>query len=62
LLLFSDGILEHIKAGTLEEKEARLAAAVAESEGDFEKLRAILKLSKSIKVPDDIAVLSVSGA
>jgi serine phosphatase RsbU (regulator of sigma subunit) len=62
LLLFSDGILEHIKTGTLEEKEASLAAAVAASEGDFERLRTALKLNKSVKAPDDIAIMSVSGA
>lgn len=61
LLLFSDGILEHIKNGSLEEKEARLAAAVTESEGDFDRLGVVLKLNKTTQAPDDIAVMSVSG-
>src|SRR5690606_21495500 len=61
LLLFSDGILEHFKSGTLEQKEARLAAAVTESEGDFNRLSTVLKLTKTLQAPDDIAVMSVSG-
>jgi serine phosphatase RsbU (regulator of sigma subunit) len=60
LWLFSDGILEHIKHGSLEEKEAKLAAAIEQSAGDFDQLKALLQLSKSIKAPDDIAIMSVS--
>ena len=60
LMLFSDGILEHLKLNSLAEKEARLAEAITECKGDFDTLKAVLNLHKSIKVPDDIAVMSVS--
>jgi len=61
LTLFSDGILEHLKLNSLVEKEARLCEAITECKGDFDALKATLNLHKSIKVPDDIAVMSVSG-
>lgn len=60
LFMFSDGILECLRLASLEEKEARLAQAITDSEGDFDKLTVALKLHRAIKAPDDIAVMSVN--
>lgn len=60
LLLFSDGILEVIRQESMEAKEAWLCQVVEESNGDFVQVKDRLRVNKSITVPDDIAVMSVS--
>jgi sigma-B regulation protein RsbU (phosphoserine phosphatase) len=62
LYLFSDGILEHLQHATMQQKEAHLLTVVEKCRGDFESFKRTLSLSKSISVPDDIAVLSVTRA
>lgn len=60
LLLFSDGILEVLPQEGMEEKEAWLCQVVEECGGDFVQVKDRLRVNKSITVPDDIAVMSVS--
>jgi len=62
LLLFSDGILEFLKLPDMSAKEERLRQLVESSRGDFATIKAELALNKSISVPDDIAVMSVTRA
>lgn len=61
LFLFSDGILEHVAGKSMADKEETLLEAVAECKGDFKEVKTRLNLHRDIKVPDDIAVLSVTG-
>lgn len=62
LILFSDGIFEFLKQGDMVAKEAQLRAVVANCKGDFDSIKTTLALNKSISVPDDIAVMSVTRA
>lgn len=61
LFLFSDGILEHLPGTNMAAKEERLLKVIAECKGDFKLVKTGLNLHRDIKVPDDIAVLSVTG-
>ncbi len=60
VILFSDGIFEFLKQGDMAAKEAQLRAVVASCKGDFASIKTTLALNKSISVPDDIAVMSVT--
>jgi sigma-B regulation protein RsbU (phosphoserine phosphatase) len=62
LTLFSDGILEALKQESLQAKEAWLCEVVQACKGEFSCLKERLVLSKSVSVPDDIAVMSVTCA
>ena len=59
LFMFSDGILEHLEGSNMTEKEDRLLNVIADKKGDFREVKTALNLHRDIKVPDDIAVLSV---
>ena len=61
LFLFSDGILEHIQGGSMQEKEEHLLSVIGACKGDFNEVKTGLNLHRDIKVPDDIAVLSATG-
>ena len=62
LWLFSDGILEVIEAKNLIEKEKKLLTLVEQNQGDISALSDALHLHKMNELPDDIAILTVSGA
>ena len=61
LFLFSDGILEHVDGNSMHEKESHILEVIAACKGDFHEVKTGLNLHRDIKVPDDIAVLSVTG-
>ncbi len=60
LLLFSDGILEVIKATCLDEKERRLLELVAGGRHTIASLGEALELDKFTEIPDDIAIVTVT--
>lgn len=60
LTLFSDGILEFLKLPDMRSKEEHLRKVVEESKGDFVAVKDRLHLNKTISIPDDIAVMSVT--
>ncbi|MDC0598533.1 fused response regulator/phosphatase [Gammaproteobacteria bacterium] len=64
LTLFSDGILEILKMEKLDDKEEYLLKTVLENKGDFDKIKATLHLDDNtlVKVPDDIAVMSMRSS
>lgn len=62
LILFSDGILEFLKLADMTAKEAHLRKVVEACSGDFDRIKSSLALNKSVSVPDDIAVMSVTHA
>jgi len=62
LWLFSDGILEVIEAKSLIEKEKKLLKLVEQSQDDIGVFSDLLHLHKMNELPDDIAILTVSGA
>ena len=62
LWLFSDGILEVIEAQSLIEKEKKLLKLVEQSQDDIGVFSDSLHLHKMNELPDDIAILTVSGA
>ena len=62
LFMFSDGILEYLEGNNMAEKEQKLLSVIAEKKGDFRKVKTALNLHRDIKVPDDIAVLSVKNS
>ena len=59
LFMFSDGILEHLEGRNMAEKESKILSVIADKKGDFREVKTALNLHRDIKVPDDIAVLSV---
>jgi len=61
IFLFSDGILEHMDDGSMADKEERLLEVITQHKGHFNQVKTALDLHEDIKVPDDIAVLSVTG-
>ncbi len=61
LWLFSDGILEVINANSLAEKEQQLLRLVEDSDNSIEVLSETLQLNNMNELPDDIAILTVSG-
>jgi len=60
LLLFSDGILEVIKAKCLDEKEQTLLELVSGGRHTIASLGEALELDKITEIPDDIAIVSVT--
>jgi len=60
LTLFSDGILEFLKLPDMHSKEEHLRKVVEESKGDLVAVKDRLHLNKTISIPDDIAVMSVT--
>lgn len=61
LWLFSDGILEVIEAKSLIEKEQKLLELVEQSENSIETFSDSLNLREMDELPDDIAIMTVSG-
>ncbi|WP_250658198.1 PP2C family protein-serine/threonine phosphatase [Alkalimarinus coralli] len=61
LWMFSDGILEVIKADSLAEKEQKLLTLVENSGHSIESLAESVQLNEMNELPDDIAILTVSG-
>ncbi len=62
LFMFSDGILEYLEGNNMAAKEQKLLSTIAEKKGDFKEVKTALNLHRDIKVPDDIAVLSVKNS
>ncbi|MDC0661810.1 PP2C family protein-serine/threonine phosphatase [Marinobacter sp. SS21] len=60
LFLFSDGILEVIKAKSLAKKEARLLELVSGGRHTIASLSDALNLDEITELPDDIAIVSVT--
>ncbi len=60
LILFSDGILEVIKAKSLDEKESRLLELVSGGRHTIASLNDALNLEQIVELPDDIAIVSVT--
>ncbi|WP_111496317.1 MULTISPECIES: PP2C family protein-serine/threonine phosphatase [Marinobacter] len=60
LLLFSDGILEVIKAKNLHEKEMRLLEVVSGGRHTIASLSDALNLDDITELPDDIAIVTVT--
>ena len=60
LILFSDGILEVIKAQSLDEKERRLLELVSGGRHTIATLSDALNLDEITELPDDIAIVSVT--
>lgn len=60
LLLFSDGILEVIKADSLDEKENRLLELVSSGRHTIASLSEALALDDISELPDDIAIVTVT--
>ncbi|KPQ01505.1 SpoIIE family protein phosphatase [Marinobacter sp. HL-58] len=62
LILFSDGILEVIKAKSLDEKEKTLLELVSGGSHTIASLSEALNLDEITELPDDIAIVSVTDA
>lgn len=62
LVLFSDGILEVAKGATSADKEEALRQAVQDSKGNFDAIKTALSPGKSLQMPDDIAIMSITKA
>ncbi|WP_148862910.1 PP2C family protein-serine/threonine phosphatase [Marinobacter fonticola] len=60
LILFSDGILEVIKAKNLDEKEQRLLELVSAGRHTIAALSEALNLDEITELPDDIAIVTVT--
>lgn len=60
LILFSDGILEVIKAKSLDEKERRLLELVTGGRHTIASLSDALNLDEITELPDDIAIVTVT--
>jgi sigma-B regulation protein RsbU (phosphoserine phosphatase) len=60
LILFSDGILEVIKAKSLDEKEKTLLELVSGGSHTIASLGDALNLDEITELPDDIAIVSVT--
>ena len=60
LILFSDGILEVIKAKSLDEKEKTLLELVSGGSHTIASLSKALNLDEITELPDDIAIVSVT--
>ena len=60
LFLFSDGILEVIKAKNLDEKEQQLLELVSGGRHTIASLNEALNLDEITELPDDIAIVSVT--
>jgi sigma-B regulation protein RsbU (phosphoserine phosphatase) len=62
LILFSDGILEVIKAKSLDEKEKTLLELVSGGSHTIASLSDALHLDEITELPDDIAIVAVTDA
>lgn len=60
LVTMSDGVLEVLPEGTMEEKEAHLLAVVGAGHSDADALAAALEIDGEMEVPDDIALLVIN--
>ncbi|MBS3803233.1 MAG: SpoIIE family protein phosphatase [Oleiphilaceae bacterium] len=60
LIMFSDGILEVIKAKSLDEKENRLLELVSGGRHTIRELSDALDLEHILELPDDIAIVTVT--
>jgi phosphoserine phosphatase RsbU/P len=60
LVAMSDGVLEVLPQGTMEEKEAHLLAVVGAGHSDADALAAALQIDGEMEVPDDIALLVIN--
>lgn len=60
--VFSDGILEVIEGETLNDKEKLLLDVVSREQRGIESLLSSLGLDEEGELPDDIAVLTVTGS
>ena len=60
LILFSDGILEVINAGSLDQKEKRLLELVQSGRHTVERLSESLQIEAMEELPDDIAIVTVT--
>lgn len=60
LVTMSDGVLEVLPQGSMEEKEAHLLAVVGKTHQDADALAAALELEGEMEVPDDIALLVIN--
>ena len=60
LLLFSDGILEVIRAKSLDEKEKTLLELVSGGRHTIASLNEALSLDGMTELPDDIAIVTVT--
>ena len=60
--IFSDGVLDIINEGSIEEKEGFLLENAGKGNHTIESLMQTLKLEEQTELPDDIALLVISGA
>lgn len=60
LVAMSDGVLEVLPEGTMEEKEAHLLAVVGAGHPDADALATALEIDGEMEVPDDIALLVIN--
>lgn len=60
LVAMSDGVLEVLPEGTMEEKEAHLLSVVGAGHSDADALAAALDIDGEMEVPDDIALLVIN--
>lgn len=60
LVAMSDGVLEVLPEGTMEEKEAHLLAVVGAGHPDVDALATALDIDGEMEVPDDIALLIIN--
>lgn len=60
LVAMSDGVLEVLPEGTMEEKEAHLLAVVGAGHPDADALATALDIDGEMEVPDDIALLIIN--
>jgi len=61
LNLFSDGVLELLQKGSLQDKEASLLSIIEQSHGEFIGIRDRLNLESAPSSPDDVAMLTLQG-
>jgi serine phosphatase RsbU (regulator of sigma subunit) len=60
LVAMSDGVLEMMPQGSMEEKEAHLLAVVGAGHQDADALATALEIDGEMEVPDDIALLVIN--
>ncbi len=60
LVAMSDGVLEVLPEGSMEEKEAHLLAVVGQGPADADALATTLQVDGEVEVPDDIALLVIN--
>lgn len=60
LVAMSDGVLEVLPEGTMEDKEAHLLAVAGAGHPDADALAVALEIDGDVEVPDDIALLVIN--